>query len=102
MREKEKEEPIFDITDRDFNVKAWYLKDSEEHKGDALVEIKYNEHLIRSFIVPSYKIFNIAAHFSDIVDGELSKDDKERGYEMAAWNGISGAVLIVPRLVPNA
>lgn len=79
-REREKEKPEFDIDDRDFNVKAWYLKDTEESKGDALIEVKYKDKLIRQFLFPAYKIWNIAAHFSDIVDGELSKDNKERGY----------------------
>ena len=87
-REKENEKPQFDIDDRDFNVKAWYLKNTDESKGDALIEIKYKDTLLREFIFPAYKIYNIAAHFSDIVDGELSKDDKERGYMIAASTGL--------------
>lgn len=82
-RKKENRKPEFDMDDRGFNVKAWYLKNTEESKGDALIEVKYNKKLIREFIMPSYKIWNIAAHFTDIVDGELSKDDKERGYNIA-------------------
>jgi hypothetical protein len=89
-REKENEKPEFDIDDRDFNVKAWYLKNTEESKGDALIEVKYKDKLIRQFLFPAYKIWNIAAHFSDIVDGELSKDDKERGYAIAASTGLEG------------
>ena len=46
--------------------------------------------MIRSFIFPAYKIYNIAAHFSDVVDGELSKNDKDRGYTIAASNGLGG------------
>ena len=83
-RQKENESPVFDIDDRGFNVKAWYLKDTDESKGDALIEVKYGDKLIRQFLFPAYKIYNIGAHFSDIVDGELSKDDKERGYRIAA------------------
>jgi hypothetical protein len=79
-REKESDNPIFDHTDRGFNVKAWYLKNTEESKGDALVEIKRNEKLLRRFLYPAYKIYNIAAHFSDIVDGELSENNKLSGY----------------------
>ena len=93
---KEKEEPDFDITDRGFNVKAWHLKVENGDALDALIEIKYKETLIRSFLFPSYIIWNIAAHFSDIVDGELSKDDKERGYRIASWDGISGATVFLP------
>lgn len=43
---------------------------------------------------PAYKVWNIAAHFKDIVDGEI--EQSTRGYEAAAWNGISGAIFIVP------
>lgn len=91
-RTKESEKPQFDIDDRGFNVKAWYLEDN----CDALIEVRYDGKILRSFEYPAYKIWNIAAHFSDIVDGELSKDDKERGYEIASWNGISGATIILP------
>jgi len=91
-REKENENPQFNIDDRGFNVKAWYLIDTEESKGDALIEIKYNGKLIREFLFPAYKIYNIAAHFSDIIESELSKDDKERGYQIAASTGLGGII----------
>lgn len=92
IREKDEEKPQFDIDDRNFNVKAWYLKNTEQSKGDALIEVKYKDKLIRQFIFPAYKIWNIAAHFTDIVDSELSKDDKERGYKIAASTGLEGFV----------
>ena len=92
-RIKEKIEPEFSIDDRGFNVKVWHLKDIEESKGDAVVEIKYQDDLVREFLFPSYKIYNIAAHFNDIVDGELSKDDKTRGYRIAASTGLEGYIL---------
>jgi hypothetical protein len=95
-RKKEKEEPVFSIDDRDFNIKVWYLEDTIDSKGDALVEIRYSNNLIREGLFPSYKIYNLAAHFSDIVDGELSKDDKDRGYEIAASTGFGGSVGIIP------
>jgi len=94
-RKKENEKPEFNIDDRDFNVKAWYLENTENSKGDALIEIKYKDKLIRNFIFPAYKIWNIAAHFDDIVDGELSKDDKNRGYIMAAASVVEGINLLV-------
>ena len=87
-REKQSETPRFDIDDRGFNVKAWYLKNTEESKGDALIEIRYGSELIREFLYPAYKIYNIGAHFHDIVDGELSKDDKGRGYRIASSTGL--------------
>lgn len=83
---REKEKLVFDIIDRGYNAKAWYLKDTQESKGDALIEISKDGILLRQFLFPSYKIWNISAHFSDIVDGELENSDS--GYRMAAWNGI--------------
>lgn len=64
-------------------VKASYLKTP---KGQSLVEIFKDSLLVRRFLFPSYKIWNIAAHFEDIVNGELEK---------AAWDGISGATVII-------
>jgi len=92
--DKIKETPEFDIDDRGYNVKAWFLKNTETSKGNALIEVKYNDTLVRRFLFPAYKIYNIAAHFSDVVDGELSKTDKQRGYEIAASDGLGGHVSI--------
>lgn len=74
--------------DRGYTVKASYLK--EPNKGDALIEIFKEGKLIRNFLFPSYKIWNIAAHFADIVDGEIKKSSS--GYEMAASTGLGGFV----------
>ena len=95
-RKKEKDTPEFDIDDRGFNVKAWYLENTEDSKGDALIVVKYGDKVLREFIFPAYKIWNIAAHFRDIVDSELSKDDKSRGYAIAASTGLGGFVPIKP------
>lgn len=73
--------PIFEIQNRGFRVRAWYL---ENDSGDALVEIRKKGRFYRKFKWPAYKIFNIAAHFEDIVDGELEKtNDKLSGYKIA-------------------
>jgi len=73
--------PIFDIEDRGFRVRAWYLNDDS---GNALVEVRKKGRFFRKFKWPAYKIFNIAAHFKDIVDGELEKtNDKLSGYRIA-------------------
>lgn len=85
-RIKKSKETAFNIDDREFNVRAFYLEDIESSKGDALIEIRYQDNLIREFIFPAYKIWNIAAHFSDIVDGEIDNDD--RGYRLAASTGL--------------
>ena len=89
-RTREKETPEFDIEDRGFRVRAWYLENTESSKGDAEIEIYHNDKSVRHFLFPAYKIWNIAAHFRDIVDGELSKNDKKRGYAIAASNGLGG------------
>ncbi len=78
--------------DRGYTVKASYL--TAQHKGDALVEIFKDGQKLREFLFPAYKIWNIAAHFQDIVDGEV--ESSFHGYQMAAWDGISGAVVIDP------
>ena len=70
-------------TDRGYTCKASYLKDSQ----DALIEIFNQNQKIREFLFPAYKIYNIQAHFSDIVDGEIARNDS--GYQMAAWDGIT-------------
>jgi hypothetical protein len=91
MREKENDKPIFSIVDRGYRVMAWYLKDTETSKGDALVEIYKDDVLLRSFEWPAYKIWNIGVHFRDIVDGELANNDS--GYRMAAWTGIPNGLM---------
>ena len=69
--------------DRGYTVKASYLK---EPAGEALVEIFKDGITLRTFTFPAYKVWNIAAHFKDIVDGEI--EESSRGYEMASWNGL--------------
>lgn len=91
MREKEQDNPQFNITDRGFNVKCWYLKDTLESKGDALVIITKDEKVLREFIYPAYKIWNIAAHFRDIVDSEL--ENTNEGYKTAGSDGLGGCIM---------
>ena len=79
--------------DRGYTIRASYLK--KPNDGDALIEVMKDGQVIRRFMFPAYKIYNLQAHFRDIVDGEIQNSAK--GYEMAAWNGISGAVFLLPR-----
>lgn len=74
----------FKVSDRGFTCIGSYLKQPE---GDALIEIFRDGEKLRWFLFPAYKIWNIAAHFSDIVDSELRGD--KVGYDMAAWTGFS-------------
>ena len=77
---------VFDKKDRGFRIRAWY----QDEKQDALVQIDKDGKLRRKFKFPAYKIFNLAAHFSDIVDGELQKNIS--GYQVAASDGLGGSV----------
>lgn len=69
---------------RGFTLRATYLK---EPKGNALIGVFRDGDLHREFLYPAYKIYNIAAHFDEIVDGELEGHDG--GYRAASWNGIT-------------
>lgn len=81
----EKEAFSSKIADRGFTVKAFYLR--EPNNGDALVEVYRDDAPYRRFTFPAYKIWNIAAHFSDIVSGELNGNFS--GYDMAGWAGFT-------------
>lgn len=78
--------------DRGYTIRASYLK--EPHAADALIEVMKDGQPLRRFLFPAYKIYNLQAHFRAIVDGEI--ENSAKGYEMAAWNGISGAVFLMP------
>jgi len=78
--------------DRGYTIRASYLK--EPHASDALIEVMKDGQPLRQFLFPAYKIYNLQAHFRDIVDSEI--ENSANGYEMAAWNGISGAVFLMP------
>ena len=63
---------------RGFHFEAWYLK---EPKGEALVTISKDGNIVRKFLFPAYKIWNIAAHADDIIDSELAGNHE--GYLIA-------------------
>jgi len=71
--------------DRGYSIRASYLKAPRD--SDALIEVMKDGAIVRQFLFPAYKIYNLQAHFSDIVDGEIH--NSTWGYEMAAWNWIS-------------
>jgi hypothetical protein len=87
--------PNYDITDRGFRVRAW--GDYKKETGDALIEIQKDGAIFREFKYPAYKIWNIAAHFTDIVDGELENSDI--GYRTAGSTGFGGVVM--PKTLPE-
>lgn len=76
-----------------YNVKCWSSV-TDPHK-DVLIEILKDGVIIREFLCPAYKQYNVQAHFEDIVDGEIENSDS--GYRAAFWNGISGATILLPK-----
>jgi hypothetical protein len=75
-----------------FNIHCWRLK-GNPHK-DVLIEIWKDGKILREFLYPAYKQYNLQAHFEDIVEGELQNSTS--GYEAASWNGITNAIIIIP------
>jgi hypothetical protein len=74
---KKKKEDVkkaaFDIEDRGFRVRAFYLEDDS---GDAEIEMTKDGEPFKNFRYPAYRIWNIAAHFSDMVDDLLTPSSK--------------------------
>ena len=64
--------PIFNIFDRGFRVKAFYGKGKD--KADAYIEVRKNGRFYKRGRTLAYRVYNIAAHFSDMVDNEIEKD----------------------------
>lgn len=57
-------------------------------KGEALVEISKGDKMVRRFLFPAYKIWNISAHADDIIEGlERESDD---GLYIAGSTGSGG------------
>ena len=79
------EKVAFEFNDGEYTFKATYL---EEPKGDSLIEITKGEELVKEFLFPSYKIWNIAAHSSDIVEGLRKESDA--GLRVAGSDGLGG------------
>lgn len=85
----EKGKMIFETKpDRGFVFTAWDI--SKSTRGDALVEIRKEGNIIRSFKFPAYKVWNIPAHANDIIESELNKNAK--GYMLAGSDGLGGNV----------
>lgn len=73
------------VPDRGFTVTASYLE--EPNDGDALIEIFKDGQPYRRFLYPAYKIWNITAHWSEIVSSEIAGN--LHGYDLAGWTGFS-------------
>jgi len=60
---------------RGFAVRASYLK--KPNDGDALIEIFRQGSVWRSYRYPAYRIYNIAAHFMEMVDNTIAREQEE-------------------------
>ena len=65
---------VFEREDRGYTVRAWYR---DAPSGDARVEITRGEEKVKTFDYPAYRVWNIAAHFADIVDDLLDAPASE-------------------------
>lgn len=82
-----KEKVAFELEKCGYSFKATYL---ENPKGESLIEISKNGKVVKEFLFPSYKIWNIAAHAEDIAIG-LEKESEE-GLLIAGSDGLGGGV----------
>jgi hypothetical protein len=82
-----KDEIAYDINEFNLRFVATYLV---EPKGDALIEIFKGDTLVKSFLFPAYKIWNIPAHANDIA-AEI-----EEGLRVAGSTGLGGNVYQSP------
>jgi hypothetical protein len=79
------EKVAYEGDERGYHFKASYLT---EPKGDALIEISKDGKIVREFLFPAYKIWNIAAHRHDIVDS--LEQDSDHGIYVAGSDGLGG------------
>lgn len=81
----EKGKVAFEIEKKGYTFKATYLMFP---KNDALIEIFKGNNLIKEFLFPAYKIWNIAAHIYDIIDG--LEEESDYGLRIAGSDGLGG------------
>ena len=79
------DEIAFEGEEQGYKFKATYLK---QPRGKALIEISKDNQIIKEFLFLAYKVWNIAAHARDIVEG-LEKESEE-GLYLAGSDGLGG------------
>ncbi len=95
-----KDKIAFDIEqklEKNYRFIATYLI---EPKGEALIEIYRDEKLIKEFLFPAYKIWNIAAHAEYIIKG--LEQESEIGLQIAGSDGLGGNSYIPTNKIPEA
>lgn len=75
-------------TDRGYTIRALDIGE----KADYFIEVMKDGSVVRSFMFPAYKVYNLQAHFSDIVDSEIEKN--AHGYNMASSTGFDGTFVV--------
>lgn len=85
MKGISKEKVAFDEKVNGYRFKATYLL---KPKGNALIEIFKGRKRVKEFLFPSYKIWNIAAHADDIIEGLERESDY--GLRVAGSDGLGG------------
>lgn len=83
-------QPIFDVTDRGYRVRAFYVPDTLISPELAHLTITRNGALIRLGYCPAYSVWNVAAHFRDWVDDWL---DEQEGH----WRTVDVALQTATR-----
>lgn len=82
---------IYDFAYMKYRFVATEIEDGpgKNEKGDALVEIRKSPggEIVKEFVFPAYKVWNIQMHAPDIVK------DLEAGLRVAASTGFGGTVL---------
>ena len=63
------EKLAFEQTYKNFGVKAYW-----GDEPDARIEVTRDNQPFKTFGYPAYKVFNIAAHFSDMIDSLLREE----------------------------
>jgi len=77
---------VFSFNERGFDFDAVDIGG-----GDALITIRRGNETVRELKFPAYKVYNIAAHANDIVDGLLEESD--RGLQIAGSDGLGGEAM---------
>lgn len=72
-------------------IRAHYLT---EPAGDALIEISKDGSVVKEFLYPAYKIWNLTAHFKEIVDSLIAGNSD--GFMIAGSTGFGGYVMPTP------
>ena len=85
MENIKKESVAYKGNHRGYTFTCTYLL---EPKGQALIEIEKDDVMVKEFLFPAYKVFNIPAHAHDIVEG--LEQDSDRGLRIAGSDGLGG------------